>query len=86
MSLFLRVSEAYQSVSGLSAQARPQDRLFIQAIAQVLAKLQGELGESTGAGAAALGANCPAITLAAPYKWLKLQSDDGSIIYVPGWK
>jgi hypothetical protein len=42
--------------------------------------------ESTGAGSAVLGANCPASTLTAPYKWVKFQTSDGSTIYFPGWK
>lgn len=42
--------------------------------------------ESTGAGSAALGANCPAVTLTAPYKWLKFNTSDGSTVYVPSWK
>lgn len=41
---------------------------------------------ATGAGNAALGANCPAVTPAAPYTWLKLYSGDGSTVYVPAWK
>ncbi len=42
--------------------------------------------ESTGAGSAALGANSPAVTLGAPYKWLKVQTSDGSTAYIPAWK
>lgn len=42
--------------------------------------------ESTGAGSALLGANSPAVTLAAPYKWIKFQTSDGSTVYVPAWK
>jgi len=41
---------------------------------------------ATGSGAAALGANCPAVTLGAPYTWLKLTAADGSTVYVPAWK
>jgi hypothetical protein len=41
---------------------------------------------STGAGSAALGANCPATTLTAPYSWLKMLAPDGSVVYVPAWK
>jgi hypothetical protein len=41
---------------------------------------------ATGAGSAALGANCPATTATAPYTWLKLISSDGSTVYVPAWK
>lgn len=42
--------------------------------------------ESTGGGSAALGANSPAVTNAAPYKWLKFLTSDGSTVYVPAWK
>lgn len=42
--------------------------------------------ESTGAGIALLGANSPASTLAAPYKWIKMLTDDGSTVYFPVWK
>jgi K319L-like, PKD domain len=41
---------------------------------------------STGAGSALLGANCPAVTATAPYKWLQAQSADGSTVYIPCWK
>ena len=44
------------------------------------------INESTGAGSAALGANCPAVTLTAPYKWIKMLTSDGSTVYVPAWK
>lgn len=42
--------------------------------------------ESTGAGSAALGANCPAVTLTAPYKWIKMLTSDGSTVYYPVYK
>ena len=42
--------------------------------------------ESTGAGSAALGANCPAVTASAPYKWLKVILSDASVGFVPVWK
>lgn len=42
--------------------------------------------ESTGAGAALLGANSPAVTLTAPYTWIKIKTSDGSDVYVPVWK
>jgi hypothetical protein len=41
---------------------------------------------STGAGSAALGANCPAVTATAPYTWIKAISSDGSTVYIPCWK
>ena len=46
----------------------------------------GKLSEDTGAGSAALGANSPAVTNTAPYKWLKTKTDDGSVVYIPCWK
>jgi hypothetical protein len=42
--------------------------------------------ESTGAGAALLGANSPAITLTAPYRWLSFTTSDNSQVYIPAWK
>ena len=41
---------------------------------------------STGSGTAQLGANCPATNTAAPYRWIKMKTDDGSTVYVPAWK
>ncbi len=40
----------------------------------------------TGSGSAALGSNCPATTATTPYRWLKMKTDDGSVVYVPAWK
>lgn len=42
--------------------------------------------ETTGAGSAALGANCPAVTPTAPYKWIEVVTSDGSAVYIPVWK
>ncbi len=42
--------------------------------------------ESTGAGSALLAANCPAVTITAPYKWIKGLTSDGSTVYWPVWK
>ncbi len=43
--------------------------------------------ESTGAGSALLGAtNCPAVTVTAVYKWVKMILSDGSVVYMPVWK
>jgi len=42
--------------------------------------------ESTGGGSALLGANSPAVTLTAPYKWLTFITSDGSTVYIPAWK
>jgi hypothetical protein len=41
---------------------------------------------TTGAGAAALGANCPAVTPGAPNTWLKFLGPGGIQVYVPAWK
>lgn len=40
----------------------------------------------TGAGSAALGSNCPAVTLTAPYKWVRMTLADESVVYFPVWK
>ena len=42
--------------------------------------------ESTGAGSAALGANCPAATPTAPWRWIKIHTSDGGTAYIPAWK
>lgn len=42
--------------------------------------------EATGAGTALLGSNCPAVTVTAPYTWVKMVSSDGSTVYVPAYK
>jgi len=42
--------------------------------------------ESTGAGVTALGSNCPAVTVTAPYTWIRIHTSDGSICYIPAWK
>ena len=42
--------------------------------------------EATAAGAALLGANCPAVTLTTPYTWEKCTTSDGSQGYRPIWK
>ena len=41
---------------------------------------------TTGAGSAALGANCPATTLTAPYTWVRVKTSDGSTGWLPIWK
>lgn len=41
---------------------------------------------STGAGSALLAANCPAVTVSAPYTWVRALSSDGSTVYFPVWK
>lgn len=43
--------------------------------------------DTTGAGMVlGFGSNCPASTLTAPYTWLKMESSDGSTVYVPAYK
>lgn len=42
--------------------------------------------EAAGAGAAGLGANCPATTPGAPYTWERVITADGSIGFRPIWK
>lgn len=42
--------------------------------------------DGTGGGSALLGANCPAATVGAPYKWITAKSSDGSTVYIPAWK
>ncbi len=46
-----------------------------------------QVGQSgtTGAGSAALGANCPAGTPTAPYTWLEVIASDGTTVYIPAW-
>ncbi len=39
-----------------------------------------------GGGSAALGTNSPAITNSAPYRWIKATVEDGSTVWIPGWK
>ncbi len=46
----------------------------------------GEVDNLTGSGSAALGSNCPAVTVSAPYTWIKTVSKDGSTVYIPVWK
>lgn len=41
---------------------------------------------TTGSGSALLGANSPATTNTAPYRWIQAQSSDGSTVYIPCWK
>lgn len=43
-------------------------------------------GNTTGAGTPLLSTNCPAVTVTAPYTWIKAMAADGSIIYSPAWK
>jgi hypothetical protein len=43
-------------------------------------------GNTTGAGTALLGANSPAVSNTAPYKWLTVVCADGSTCYIPAWK
>lgn len=41
--------------------------------------------QSTGAGSAALGANCPAVTVTAPNTWIKVLTSAGSTGFIPVW-
>lgn len=41
---------------------------------------------TTGAGSASLGSNCPAVTAGHPYTWLQVTSSDGSTVYIPAFK
>ena len=41
---------------------------------------------STGAGATAVGSNCPAVTPTTVYKWITVKLADGSTGYIPAWK
>ena len=68
--------------TGAGAHATAQDAIALgTALHQV--KISNN---ATGAGSAALGANCPATTTTAPYTWLKMLSGDGSTVYIPCWK
>lgn len=42
--------------------------------------------EATGGGSALLGANCPAVTVAAPFTWVRFVTSDGSDVFIPVWK
>ncbi|HET6875845.1 MAG TPA: hypothetical protein VFH70_13750 [Acidimicrobiales bacterium] len=55
-------------------------------IANGTLKFTAAANNVTGTGSAALGANCPAVTPGAPYKWLLVQTSDGSNVYIPAWK
>lgn len=57
---------------------------FIVDSSQILNFIAANL--STGAGTALLGTNCPAVTVSAPYTWVKFKHSDGSVIYIPAWK
>jgi hypothetical protein len=41
---------------------------------------------TTGAGKASLGSNCPAVNCAAPYTWIQATAADGSTVYIPAFK
>ena len=82
----MEFDKALQAVAGLSVVDEAKAKPYLQALSEAFATLKAESGEATGAGAAALGANSPAITLAAPYKWLKAKTDDGSVVFIPAWK
>jgi len=41
---------------------------------------------TTGAGSAPLGGNCPAVTPTALYTWIHVKTANGSTAYIPAWK
>jgi hypothetical protein len=49
-------------------------------------KNNASVNEVTAAGTPLLGANCPASTLSAPYKWWKIKLSDNSLVFIPAWK
>jgi hypothetical protein len=49
-------------------------------------KFNAAANESTGAGTALLGTNCPAVTVSAPYTWETVTTSDGSTGFIPVWK
>lgn len=53
---------------------------FLQA-----ANALSELPDSTGAGAASLGGNCPAGSPAQPYTWITATAHDGTSVHIPAW-
>lgn len=44
------------------------------------------LKNATGSGSAALGANCPAVTVTAPETWFEMMDGSGNTVYIPAWK
>ena len=41
---------------------------------------------TTGAGTPLWGTNCPAVTVTAPYTWIRATSSDGSTVYIAAYK
>jgi hypothetical protein len=60
------------------------DPTSIAAVFDGVVKFDG--ANATGSGSAVLGANCPAVTPAAPYTWVRAVSADGSTVFFPVWK
>jgi hypothetical protein len=60
-----------------------RNNLYIRGDGQLQTSAQNE---ATGTGSAGLGANCPAVTPAAPYRWEKIMTTDGSQCWFPVWK
>lgn len=78
-------------VNGITGTTVPLFEVAVNSAAVLSVLPSGQIknvagNEATGAGSAVLGANCPAVTATAPYKWLKFTSSDGSQVYVPAWK
>ncbi len=79
------------TVNALVAQSAPLVDLQVNSVAKFQVEATGRVrtvsgNETTGAGSALLGANSPAVTNTAPYKWLRFTTSDGSDVYVPAWK
>lgn len=55
-------------------------------VAKMVGQLQITHDDATGSGVPLLGANCPAITTAAPYTWVNMFSSDGSSVWVAAYK
>ena len=70
-------------ISSLQAVQDPATKTALYQI-QNWANSNGQVSGSTGAGSAALGANCPATNLAAPTTWTPV-SYNGTPAYIPVW-
>jgi hypothetical protein len=68
-------------------------------VQQFLARLEDEIAracngipefgiaqQKTGAAAPALGSNGPMTVTTAPYTWFLAKANDGTVVYIPGWK
>ncbi len=70
----------------LSASLTVGTTLGVTGVATFTAVPRFNGGNTTGAGAALLGANSPAVTLTDPYTWITVTTNDGSTAYFPVWK